>query len=335
MTLQHAAPPAVAGSRPIGFVLLAMFAFSTQDVVVKLVAPEVSLWQLQVVRSAATLVLLTLLAAALGKLGRLRPQGLRWPLVRAVFMCGSYLCFYASLPLLPLSQAAALFFTGPLFITVLAALLLGEPIGPRRALAVIIGFTGVLLIVRPGTESWTPVALLPVASAASYAMGITITRWRCREEPNLGLSLVHNSIFVAVGALGVLVVPQLPWAGETRAFWPFLTEGWRPLTAFALSLMVFTAATHLVGILSSVHAYQSEDASRIAPFEYSYLFIMSLYDVVLWGHVPVPMTVAGMALITLGGVFVAWREGRPARPQIQPRGEEPWTPDAARVDKGA
>lgn len=335
MTVLHAAPRAGAGNRAIGLVLLAMLAFSTQDVAVKLVAPEVSLWQLQLVRSLATLGFLVLLAAALGKLHRLRPHGLRWPLVRAGFMCGSYLCFYASLPLLPLSQAAALFFTGPLFITVLAALLLGEPIGPRRVLAVLVGFAGVLCIVRPGSESWTPVALLPVLSAMSYATGIVITRWRCREEPNLGLSLVHNTLFVGVGALGLLIVPLLPWGAETRAFWPFLAEGWRPLTLFALGLMIFTAATHLVGVLSSVSAYQSEDASRIAPFEYSYLFIMALYDVVLWGHVPVPFTLLGMGLISLGGVFVAWREGRPARPQVHPRGEEPWTPDAPRADKGA
>jgi drug/metabolite transporter (DMT)-like permease len=334
MSVHDYATPA-AGSRAIGLVLLAMLAFSMQDVAVKLVAPEVSLWQLQFVRSLATLVFLVLLAAAIGKLDRLRPHGLRWPLVRAAFMCGSYLCFYASLPLLPLSQAAALFFTGPLFITVLAAILLGEPIGPRRAVAVLVGFIGVLCIVRPGTENWTPVALLPVLSAVSYGIGIVITRWRCRDEPNLGLSLVHNAIFVGVGGLGILIVPSLSWGAEIRAFWPFLTEGWRPLTLFALSLMIFTAATHLVGVLSSVRAYQTEDASRIAPFEYSYLFIMALYDVVLWGYVPVPLTLVGMGLISLGGVFVAWREGRPARPQVHPRGEEPWTPDAARADKGA
>ena len=335
MTAEPAVPAAAAPSRAVGLVLLAMLAFSTQDVAVKLVAPEVSLWQLQLVRSAATLVLLALLAAALGQARRLRPLSLGWPLARAGFMCGSYLCFYASLPLLPLAQAAALFFTGPLYITVLAALLLGEPIGPRRVLAVIVGFAGVLCIVRPGTESWTPVALLPVLSAMSYAVGIVITRWRCQEEPNFALSLVHNTLFVVVGALGVALVPLLPWGAGIRADWPFLTEGWRPLTFFALGIMVFTAATHLVGVLASVRAYQSEDASRVAPFEYSYLFIMALYDVLLWGRVPVPMTLAGMALISLGGVFVAWREGRPARPQVHPRGEEPWTPEAARADKGA
>jgi drug/metabolite transporter (DMT)-like permease len=330
-----AAAVSAAAARPISLILIAMLAFSTQDVAVKLVAPEVSLWQLQAVRSLATLVLLVLLVAALGKPGSLRPMSLRWPLVRAGFMCGSYLCFYASLPLLPLSQAAATFFTGPLFITIFGALLLREPIGPRRVLAVIAGFAGVLCIVRPGAEGWQPVALLPLLSAISYATGITVTRWRCREESNYALSAVHNTVYIAVGLLGLLLVPLLPWPPETRAGWPFLTDGWLPLTFYALALMLFTAATHLIGVLASVRAYQIEDASRIAPFEYSYLLLMPVYDVVLWGNWPKPMTLAGMALICAAGVFVAWREGRPPRPQVHPRGEDPWTPDAEIADKEA
>jgi drug/metabolite transporter (DMT)-like permease len=325
----------VTTGRPIGLILIAMMAFSTQDVAVKLVAPEVSLWQLQAVRSLATLVLLFLLVAAMGKPGAVRPKSLRWPLVRAGFMCGSYLCFYASLPLLPLSQAAATFFTGPLFITIFGALALRERIGPRRVIAVIVGFAGVLCIVRPGAEGWQPVALLPLLSAISYATGITVTRWRCRDESNYALSAVHNAVYIAVGALGLLLVPLLPWAPETRAGWPFLTDGWLPLTFYALGLMLFTAATHLIGVLCSVRAYQIEDASRIAPFEYSYLLLMPIYDVVLWGNWPTPLTLAGMALICGAGVFVAWREGRPPRPQVHPRGEDPWTPDAESADKRA
>lgn len=323
------------GRRAIALVLIAMVAFSTQDVAVKLVAPSVSLWQLQAVRSAATMVLLILLVAWLGKLAALRPQGLRWPLARAGFMCCSYLTFYASLPLLPLSQAAATYFTGPLIITLMAAVLLGEAIGPRRIVAVIAGFAGVLCIVRPGAADWQPVALLPLLAAVFYAAGVTLTRWRCLGETNYALSAVHNSIYIAVGVIGVTLAPLLPWTEATRTGWPFLTGGWLPLTAYALGLMLLTAGTHLVGVLCSVRAYQLEDASRIAPFEYVYLIIMPVYDILFWGQWPQPLTLLGMALICGGGVFVAWREGRPARPQVHPRGEEPWTPDPEHADKGA
>ncbi|MEE8454660.1 MAG: DMT family transporter [Limibaculum sp.] len=328
-------PAARTGIGSIGLILLAMTAFSTQDVVVKLVAEQVSLWQLLFIRSLLTLWLLVMVVAAMGRLATLAPRAWFWPLVRAGFMCGAYLSFYAALPLLPLSKAAAGFFTGPLIITLLAALILGERIGPRRILAIVAGFAGVVFIIRPGAEGWSPVALLPVLAACFYAVGIIITRWRCQEDPNFALSMVHNLLYSAIGLMGMVALELAPVAAETRADWPFLTTSWMDLGALAGGLILFTAATHLVGILCSVRAYQIDDASRVAPFEYSYLVIMPVYDVAIWGHWPEPLTVLGMALISGAGVFVAWREGRPPRPQVHPRGEDPWTPDEEHADKGA
>ena len=328
-------PAARTGIGSIGLILLAMLAFSTQDVVVKIVAEQVSLWQLLFIRSLLTLWLLVMVVAAMGRMATLAPRAWFWPLVRAGFMCGAYLSFYAALPLLPLSKAAAGFFTGPLIITLLAALLLGERIGPRRVLAIAVGFAGVVFIIRPGAEGWSPVALLPVLAAFFYAVGIIITRWRCRDEPSFALTMVHNLLYAGIGLIAMVALEVVPVAAETRADWPFLTTSWMELGALAGGLILFTAATHLVGILCSVRAYQMDDASRIAPFEYSYLVIMPVYDVAIWGHWPEPLTVLGMALISGAGVFVAWREGRPPRPQVHPRGEDPWTPDEEHADKGA
>jgi drug/metabolite transporter (DMT)-like permease len=328
-------PAVSAGLGPIGLVVLAMVAFSTQDVVVKLVAGQVSLWQLMFLRSLLTLWLLLMVVAAMGRVATLAPTAWFWPLVRAGFMSGAYLSFYAALPLLPLSKAAAAFFTGPLIITLLAALLLGERIGPRRVFAVVVGFAGVVCIIRPGLEGWEPVALLPVLSACCYAIGVVITRWRCGGEPNFALSMVHNLLYPGIGLLGLLVLELMPVAAETQAAWPFLTTSWISLGALAGALILFTAATHLVGVLCSVRAYQLDDASRIAPFEYSYLAIMPVYDVAIWGNWSEPLTVLGIALICGAGIYVAWREGRPPRPQVHPRGEQPWTPDSENADKGA
>ena len=327
--------PVRTGFGPVWLILIAMIAFSTQDVVVKIVAEQVSLWQLQFIRSLLTLWLLVMMVAAMGRMPTLAPKAWFWPLVRATFMCGAYLTFYASLPLLPLSKAAAAFFTGPLIITILATLLLGEPTGPRRILAVIVGFIGVLFIIRPGIEGWEAVALLPMISAFFYAIGVVITRWRCQEEPNFALSMVHNLLYAGIGLLGMVALELVPVAPVTQADWPFLTTSWMNLGALAGGLILFTAATHLVGMLCSVRAYQVDNASRIAPFEYSYLVIMPAYDIAIWGHWPEPLTLLGMTLICGAGIFVAKREGRPPRPQVHPRGEDPWTPDGENADKGA
>ena len=93
-------------------------------------------------------------------------------------------------------------------------------------------------------------------------------------------------------------------------------------------MLVFTAFTHIIGMQSSVRAYQMADASKIAPFEYIYLAIVPVLDFLVWQTLPSAMTLLGMALIAGSGGFVAWREGRPARARPQNYGEIPWSEDS-------
>ncbi|MEM0921689.1 MAG: DMT family transporter [Pseudomonadota bacterium] len=315
-----------AGLGAPALVLIAMAAFASQDIAVKLMVDEISLWQLMMVRSIATLGLMVTVAAILSQGADLVPRRWGWPLLRGIFMCGAYLFFYASLPFLSVTVAAATFFTGPLFITLMAALILGEPIGPRRIVAVLVGFVGVIVIIRPGAEDLRLAALLPLGAAFCYAAGNILTRWRCRDEPNFSLSLVHNLIYANLGMLGTMLMPLIPVTSPEH--WPFLMTGWRDPSALTIALILMTAMTHLIGLLCIVRAYQNEDASRIAPFEYSYLALIPAFEFLIWRSVPDLQTFGGIALIAAAGIFVAWREGRPVRPRVQTQGEHPWTPDS-------
>lgn len=319
MIANLATPCAAGRRRSIALILVAMLAFVLQDMVVKIVAEHVSLWQLQAVRSATVLVILVSAAILTGQLVRLYPGRPGWPLLRAGFMACAYLLFYASLPMLALSQAAAAFYMGPLFITLLAALLLGESMGPGRVTAVCLGFAGVLFIVQPWGASWEPWVLLPLAASFCYAMGIVVTRWRCHDRPGPALTIVHNTLYTAIGLLGLALIPLLPIAHGSRETMPFLLTGWLPLGAFALALMISTAACHVIGILCSIRAYQSEEASQLAPFEYSYLVIVPILDIVGWGIVPDALTLSGMTLIASAGAFITIQKGRRARPTVLPQ----------------
>lgn len=312
---------------PVGKIMAAMMFFALQDITVKYVVSDTSLWQLQMIRSVATLALLVTVVALLNQGARLAPQRWGWALLRALFMSGAYLFFYASLTVLPVTTAAATFFTGPLLITLLAALILREPIGPRRIVAVIVGFVGVLVIIRPGAGAFSVFSILPLVSALCYASGTVLTRWRCKEEANFALSMVHNLLYAIIGMAGVLVLPILPLSGEARETFPFLATGWHELSAIVILLMLATAGTHLVGVLLTVRAYQEEDASRLAPFEYSYLALLPLLEYAIWGIWPALTTLVGIVLIAGAGMFVAWREGRPPRPRAHTHGETPWTPE--------
>ena len=107
----------------------------------------------------------------------------------------------------------------------------------------------------------------------------------------------------------------------------FLLTGWLPAGPGMMALIIITAATHIVGALASVKAYQIGEASRLAPFEYVYLVFMGVFGYLIWSDVPDGSTLVGMALICGSGAFVAWREGRPPRPRVQQNAEIPWTPE--------
>lgn len=319
MTDTAARAPLSAEGRATALILSAMVMFTLQDLVTKLVSDSASLWQLQLVRSG--LVVLIVLAVAQVSGARLRLARYRWALVRSCFMCLSYLLFYTALPLLTISATASAFFTGPLFITLFARVFLGDPLGPRRVVAVLVGFAGVLVIVRPGAADVQLEALLPVASAACYAAGITITRARCKDEPVLGLTLVHNLLYSSIALVGLAVVPLLPWGAEFAVKWHFLATGWHPLELWAAGLLGLTALTHVCGIVMATRAYQMAEPGRIAPLEYTYLIYAPVWDVLFWGKVPPATTFLGMGLIAAAGVFVAWRTGTPARPRVPADGE--------------
>lgn len=313
--------------RAISLVLVAMVFWSTQDVLVKFTADQVSLWQMQIIRSGAILFMIFGILWGLGRRQDFTPVRWRWPFVRALFMCTAYLAFYASLPYISLAKAASAFFISPILITVLAAVFLGEGIGPRRLIAVFVGFAGVLCIVQPGLDGWTPVTLLPVGAAGCYAAGVILTRWRCREDPGFSLTMVNGLVNGAVGLLVLLLLPVLQIPEDMRAEHVFVLSGWFDLAPLLLGLVLLTAVTHIVGALASVTAYQIGEASRLAPFEYVYLVFMGLFGYAIWGTVPEPGTMIGMALICGSGGFIAWREGRPPRPRVQQNAEIPWTPE--------
>ena len=312
--------------RAIGLVLSAMVFFAVQDVIVKFTADQVSLWQMQVIRSTAIIVLIVIVLGALGRPQDLTPVRWRWPFIRGLFMAAAYLLFYAALPYLSLAKAASAFFISPMLITVFAALFLGEGIGPRRIAAVLVGFVGVLFIVQPGFEGWSPWALMPVGAALAYALAVVLTRWRCQEDPGFSLTTVNALINGAIGVIGVLLIPLLPLTAAVKTEHTFILSGWLDLNLALVVLVISTAVTHICGALASVKAYQIGEASRLAPFEYSYLVLMAVFGFLIWGTVPTGPTLIGMVLICGSGAFIAWREGRPPRPRVQQSAEIPWTP---------
>ncbi len=319
MTEQTALPP----RRALLLTVMAMAFFAAQDTMVKVISDSVSIWQLYLVRAVLVLGLVTATMGLFRPMSGMRLVNPGWAALRSFLMSGAFLCFYLAMPFVSLSQAAAAFFTGPLWITLFGALINGERVGPRRVVALILGFAGVLVIVEPWGDRLEPMLLLPVAAAISYALAIVITRARCVEDSAVALSLVQNVIFAQVALAGLLAVDIARPDAATVEGYRFLLMPWVRAEPLVWVMIAATAVTHMVGAITLTHVYQHAEASRIAPLEYSYLMMVPVADYLVWGTAPGTATLTGMILIALAGGFVSWREGQPVRPRPQTHGEEP------------
>jgi drug/metabolite transporter (DMT)-like permease len=225
----------------------------------------------------------------------------------------SFTSYYMAIAALPLAEAAALAFAAPLFLTGLSALILGEPVGRDRWLAVAVGFVGVLVVLRPGSALFEPAALLAVASAFCYAGSQTITRHLGRTESGATMALASTLMFLFVAVMSRLVIGSHGTGAGLHPSLAFLARDWVWRGWGELALIAAAGLVASVGGYSLVQAYRAAPAGTVAPFEYVMILWAVLWGYLFWGEVPGPFTVAGVALTIAAGLYVAHREARSRR----------------------
>lgn len=220
----------------------------------------------------------------------LRTRYPRLQLARSMFMFGATMTGFFAFALMPLADATAIFETSPLIVTALAALVLGERVGPRRWGAVLVGFVGALVIVRPGGGVFGWEALLPLCTASCYAGYVIATRYVGRDE-GPWTAFVYSSLF---GTVAASVIAPTVWTTPT------------PTDAL---LMAALGAIGAVGQFLVILAFRSTEASRLAPLSYIGLLFATLYGFVFFSDVPDIWTVTGALIIVGSGLYV-WRRER-------------------------
>jgi drug/metabolite transporter (DMT)-like permease len=285
----------------------ALFLLAFQDSVVKLTSSELSLWQFQMIRAGLNLILLVLLTRVIWGTSCPPPKRVWAVALRSLFLVGAMVFYFGGIPFLNLANIAAGLYVFPLFVAVLSALLLGERVGPRRILAILTGFAGTLLILKPGTDAFQLVALMPVCAGLCYAGTILTTRRLCRGESPVTLAFGVAITFFICGVLGVLT---LTYTSEPAlaARWPYLLTGWHSIELWVVMLIATCSLLNLTANMGLARAYQSAEASWLAPFDYSYIVFATFWGFVFWNHVPDALTLTGMSMIAGAGLFVAWRE---------------------------
>lgn len=301
--------PAAADRNLLGAGLItgAVLAMSLADALVKMLSAEMTLWQIFAARGVVAVPTLWLAMRSVGAPTRLSAPG--WAYLRAALLLAMWVAYYAALPSLTLAAAATALYAAPLMIALFASLLLGEPAGARRWLAMAIGFVGVAAILRPGDEAFRAAALLPLLGAACYALAMVLTRARCRDEPPLALALALNIALLGGGALAIAILAALGLPEATAAINPFVLGPWLEMTARAWQIAALLGVLIAGYSAATARAYQIAAPAVVAAFDYAYLVFAALWGAVLFGERPDALSLAGMALIAGGGLLAASPSG--------------------------
>ncbi|MEM8797804.1 MAG: DMT family transporter [Pseudomonadota bacterium] len=299
----------------IACIVIGMVFFCIQDVMMKILMPDYSLWQLVTSRWVTALIILVPVIMWLGPPHRLFSPLVGIHFTRACLLAFGFSLFYAAFPFMGLAEVTTIFFAAPLFTALLAAVFLGERIGIQRLMCLLIGFAGVVIAMAPSGDTFQWIALLPLTCAICYAISQVLARRIGERETTITMGLyaiVLSTVFMM--PLGYLIDDFIEPDGAFRHLrWQWELHKTSDLLVFAV-----LGAIGTLGYLTLTRAYQIANASLIAPFDYSYMPFAIVIAYLLFDEWPTQNTLIGMVLIAVSGIYLGYREIQQAR-----RAEEP------------
>ncbi|MBN1139677.1 MAG: DMT family transporter [Anaerolineae bacterium] len=302
-----------ANIRGAGLLVLALLIFSLQNIAIKWIGGGYSVLEIVALRTLVALPGALLLYRLEGKRGAPTTQRPRLEAVRGLCLFLSYIAHMMGLAALPLADVEAIRFLAPLMITLLSVVMLREKVGPRRWLALVAGFAGVLFIVRPGAAAFNMGSIFMLVSVFFYALSVMFTRKLQTTDSSATMatysSLVYLVVILILAPLA-LVVGEIPGAHPSIAF---LFRPWVVPALWDGAIMLGLGLVWAGGMVCMARAYSLALASVAAPFEYVSLPINVMWGLIIWREIPTWMTLAGAGLTLLSGLYVLYRE-RTAKP---------------------
>jgi drug/metabolite transporter (DMT)-like permease len=288
------------------YMACAMAAFSCSDALSKSVISAMNAGEIMFLRGIATTVLVYILARRMGALRSWRTILQPMILLRATCEALAAVTYITALGMMPIANASAILQAIPLAVTFGAAIFLKEPVGWRRWSAIIVGFIGVLIIIRPGPEGFTPAALLVVASMFITAARDLATRCVNRDVPSLTVTLCTAVSITFFGV--VLIIP---------------CGGWQPVTMTPLLHIMLAAVMVLIGYQTAILGMRTGEISVVAPLRYLSLIFSALLGLIFYGESPDMWTGIGSTVVIASGLYTFYRESRRRRGQAISQQSEP------------
>lgn len=288
--------------------VLATFIFSLQDIAVKWIGGDYPVLEIVVFRSLIALPCTFFFLRYEGRRGLPSTQQPRLEYIRGFFLFISFTTYMMGLAALSLADVAAIRNSGPLMITFLSVVWLGEKVGPRRWLALIVGFIGVLLIVQPGSGTFNLGSIFVLIATLFYALSVMVTRKLQTTDSSATMAYYSSLVYLVIAfILAPLagVVGEIPDAHPSIAF---LFRAWIMPTVLDWVIMSGLGLVWAGGMYFVARAYSLAQASVVAPFEYTPLLFNVIWGLILWREVPTLTTVAGALLTVVSGMYILYRE---------------------------
>jgi len=277
----------------IGLMILGIFLFVANDVMGKWLVATYTVGQVLLIRSAAGLVMLSRSLWKAGLNTILFPPSPKLNLLRIFLTTCEVACFYWAVSYIPLADIVTLYMAAPIFVTALAYPLLGEKIDTPRVIAIIIGFIGVIIAMRPSSASFSLPALVALSGCLFFSLMMIITR---HLRGTKGIVLVTWQSMAAL-LLGAVISP-IGWVTPTPR-------------DFVLLLMLGVVAT--LAHIAVNKALKLAPAAIIMPYQYTQIIWAVIFGIIIFGDWPDQMMIMGSALIIAAGLLIFWREQKVGR----------------------
>jgi drug/metabolite transporter (DMT)-like permease len=288
-------------------VLTAVGFASTQDAVTKAMSGDYSAYETVIFRCIGSLPVLAVLWWMQGR-PRFKTPMLGMVLLRGFILCTAYFGFVLAIAAMPIANAVAIYFTMPFFVAALAGPLLGERVRLHRWLAIIAGFIGVIIMIRPGASVFEPAAFFALYSAAGYAYGQMMGRTISRVVPPIVMANWQNVVYFVTGLALALIFNLGDWSGIEHKSLVFLSRPWVWPSFTDLLILMANGLLAAFGMVLFVSAYKYGESNFVAPFEYSAMIWAIAYGLFIFGDFPDLFTWIGAAVVVIAGLVMLWRD---------------------------
>jgi len=289
-------------------ILLGMLIVSFQDATFKYIFSSVSLYEVYLIRTLVSFVIIVFYLKITNKPIIFYTHYPLLTIIRVTLFFFGFSSFYISLTIMPLATATALFFASPFLITIFAIFILKEQVGPRRWLAVIVGFIGVYVILNPNFSNFDYLSLTPVFTAFCYALSMIIIK-KTSDKDDVYSQMFHFYILaIVISIIFYFYMGDGRFNNIDHPASQFIFRKWFDNLEFTLPYMIFVGVIGASAFLCIFTAYRIASPAIISPFEYSILVWASLNGWFFFDEIPNQRTIVGMILIVCGSIYIFIRE---------------------------